>query len=366
MSTRFSRRGLIGGTAAVAAASSFPKPALAQKRHDWTMVTSWPRGLPGLGTGAERLAKRLEHLSEGRIRVQYYADELVPPLQVFEAVSDGDAQIGHDAAYYHSGKTRAAPFFTAVPFGMTGMELNGWIYWGGGQELWDRAYAPFGLKPFLAGNTGTQMGGWFREEITGVEDFQGLKVRMPGQGGQVLQTLGATVVVLGGRSIFINLQNGSIDAAEWVGPYNDLALGFHQVAKYYYYPGFHEPGPGLECIVNQRAYDALSSELKAIVAAATAEENLLMYSEYVARSGPALKALVEEHGVKLRRFPRDVMVALGNASGDLVRSLMEDPDPITREVAQAFVKARAELMPVSTVNEYTLMRARRLDFDYPT
>ncbi len=365
----FKRRGFVAGAVAGAvatAASALPKPAIAQNVIEWTMVTSWPKGLPGLGAGAERVARRIETLSGGRMKITVYSGgDLVPSLGVFDAVAAGTAQIGHDAAYYHTGKTKAAAFFTSVPFGMTASELAGWIHWGGGQDLWDRAYEPFGIKAFLSGNTGTQMGGWFREEINDPGDFAGLNIRMPGQGGEVLQKLGATVVLLGGNRIFQALQTGAIDAAEWVGPYNDLALGFHQVAKYYYYPGFHEPGAGLQCTVNLDAYSALPDDLKEIVRVSAEAENDIMWAEYQQRSAGALRILVEQHGVQLRQFPRAVLQAIGTSSGELIHELMEDEDPITAETARAFVNARTDGMRFSRIAEQAMMNARLLRYDYP-
>jgi len=363
------RRGFVAGAvagAAATAASSLPKPAIAQNVIEWTMVTSWPKGLPGLGTGAERIARRIEALSNGRMKITVYsAGELVPALGVFDAVQAGTAQIGHDASYYHTGKTKAAAFFTSVPFGMTAQELAGWVHWGGGQALWDRAYEPFGIKAFLAGNTGTQMGGWFRREINETGDFANLNIRMPGQGGEVLSKLGATVVLLGGNRIFQALQTGAIDAAEWVGPYNDLALGFHQVAKFYYYPGFHEPGAGLQCTVNLEAYNSLPDDLRQIIRVAAEAENDLMWAEYQQRSAGALRTLVEQHGVQLRQFPRAVLQAIGDASGELIRELIDDPDSITAETARSFVNARTDAMRFSRISEQAMMNARLLRYSYP-
>ncbi len=360
-----SRRKALAAAAGVTT-TALAAPAIAQGVRQWRMVTSWPKGLPGLGTGAERVARRIESLSDGRIRIQVYAaGELVPGLEVFDAVSNGTAQIGHDAAYYHLNKTQAAPFFTSVPFGMVAQELAGWIHWGGGQELWDEAYAPFNLKPFLSGNTGTQMGGWFREEVESLDDLQNLKIRMPGQGGQVLRKLGATVVLLSGDQIFPSLQSGAIDAAEWVGPYNDLALGFHQVAKFYYYPGFHEPGAGLECIVNKETYDALPADLQQIVKVAAEAENDIMLAEYMSRSAAALRALVQDHGVQLRQYPREVLVALGNASGEVIEEVLDTGDAITKRTAESFLAARRDAMRLTRIGEQAMVNARLLRYDYP-
>ena len=195
----------------------------------------------------------------------YGAGELVPAFEVFDAVSRGTAEMGHGAAYYWKGKSEAAQFFAAVPFGMNAQEMNAWFYYGGGLELWREIYAPFGLMPAPAGNTGVQMGGWFNKEINRLDDLKGLKMRIPGLGGEVLRRAGGTPVNLPGGEIFTALQTGAIDATEWVGPYNDLAFGLHKAAKYYYYPGWHEPGTTLEAIVNKQAFDALPKDLQSIV-----------------------------------------------------------------------------------------------------
>jgi len=362
------RRGFLKGAAsgAMAAASALAAPAIAQGLQQWRMVTSWPRGLAGVGTGAERLAQRIGQLTGGRITVQFHAaGELVPDLECFDAVAKGDAEIGHDAAYYHIGKTRAAPFFSSVPFGMTADELNAWIYFGGGQALWDEVYAPFGLKPFLAGNTGTQMGGWFRREVTAIADLKGLKVRMPGQGGEVMAKLGATGVTLPGGEIFKALESGAIDAAEWIGPSNDRDLGLHVAAKFYYYPGFHEPGAALQCMVNKARWDALAPDLKAAVEAACAVENGLMHAEYNARSTEALRQLVEKHGVQLRQWPREVLIALGNASGEIVQAILDGDDPGARKVAEAFIGARRAAVAWTRIADQAFANARLLQFKYP-
>jgi len=351
---------------AVAAASTFPAPALAQERREWKMVTSWPKGLPGLGTGAQRVADKITALSGGRITVQLFAGgELVPPLEVFDAVANNTAELGHDAAYYHIKKSPAAAFFTAVPMGLVADEINAWVYWGGGQELWDELYDGFGLKGFPAGNTGCQMGGWYRKEIGGVDDLKGLKFRMPGLGGQALQKLGATVVLLPGSEIFQNLQSGAIDGTEWVGPYNDLSLGFFQVAPYYYWPGFHEPGSMLECIVNKSEYAKLPDDLKQLVAIVCQSENDYMLAEFNGRSAPALKKLVGEHGVKLRQFPRSVLEAFGKASGEVMEELVSDGDAMTKTIAEAFFKFRSEIMAWTRISDQGYTNARLLPYNYP-
>ncbi len=361
------RRQFLTTATAAGSAAALARPAVAQgERLEWKMVTSWPKGLPGLSTGAERLAQRIGELSGGRLTVKVYAaGELVPALAVLDAVSSGTAEMGPDASYYHIGKAPAAGFYTAVPFGMNAQELNGWVYFGGGQELWDELYAPFGVKAFLAGNTGVQMGGWFRNEVKSVADLKGLKFRMPGQGGQVLSRLGVTVVTLPGGEIFQNLQSGALDATEWVGPYNDLVLGFYKVAKFYYWPGFHEPGPGLQCTINRAKWDALSPELQGIVAAACAAENDMILAEFNGRSGAALATLVREHGVQLRQFPKSVLTAFGIASGELMQELYDSGDEITKKICASYFKFRREAMSWTRIGDQAYANARLLDFPYP-
>ena len=292
------------------------------KTWNWKMVTTWPKNYPGLGTSPEKFASLVSEMSNGRINITVYgANELVPALEVFDAVSQGSAQMGHGAAYYWKGKHPATPFFTSVPFGLTATEMNSWLAYGGGQELWDELYAGFNLKPFACGNTGTQLPGWYNREINSIADLAGLKIRMPGLGGEVIKRLGATPVQLPGGEIFTSLESGAIDASEWVGPYNDLTFGFYKVAKFYYHPGWHEPGPTLELIINKSAWDELPKDLQAIVRAAAAWANDDMLSEYTARNNAALIELTEKHGVQLRRLPDDVLQALKKQSDAVLDEL---------------------------------------------
>jgi TRAP-type mannitol/chloroaromatic compound transport system substrate-binding protein len=290
--------------------------------RQWKMVTSWPAGFPGLGTGAADLARLITRASGGRINVRVYgAGELVPAFEVFDAVSRGTAEMGHSAAYYWSGKSPAASFFCAVPFGLNAHEMNGWLYHGGGLELWRELYAGFNLVPFAAGNTGVQMAGWFKREIRELADLAGLKMRIPGLGGEVMARVGATPVNLPGGEIFSALQTGALDAAEWVGPYNDLAFGLHRVAKYCYYPGWQEPGPTLECMVHKPAFEALPEDLQAVVEACCQAVNDGMLAEYTARNLTAMRTLQNEHGIAFRPLPEDVMQALRAATQETLADL---------------------------------------------
>ena len=289
---------------------------------EWKMVTTWPRDFPGLGTGAAYLADLIGKLSNGRLRVKVYGgNELVPPYEVFDAVQRGTAEMGHGAAYYWKGKIPASLFFAGVPFGMTSNELMGWFYHGGGLELYREAYAPFGVIPLPAGSSGTQMGGWFNKEINGIADLNGLKMRIPGIGGEVISRLGGTPVNIPGAELFTSLQSGTIDAAEWVGPMNDLAFGLFRAAKYYYYPGWQEPGTALEGIVNAEAFMALPTDLQQTVETACKAAVTDMYADFEARNGDALQTLMTEHNVQLRAFPDEVLAELKRVSMEVLDEL---------------------------------------------
>ncbi|SHI11420.1 TRAP transporter substrate-binding protein [Ferrimonas marina] len=298
----------------------------------WKLVTSWPKNFPGLGMAPERFAERVNKMSGGRLTVTVYgAGDLVPAFEVFDAVSQGTAEMGHSASYYWKGKTPASQIFTSIPFGMNAQQMNGWLNYGGGMSLWREVYAPFGILPLAGGNTGVQMGGWFNKEINSLEDLKGLKMRLPGLGGEVLARLGGVPVTLPGRELFTALQTGAIDATEWVGPYNDLAFGLHKAAKYYYYPGWHEPGTVLEFMVNQAAFNSLPADLQAIVEIAAQSVNQDMLDEYTSRNIAALDALVNEHGIELRRWPDEVLVELRKAA-QLVMAEEAAKDPTMKKV----------------------------------
>ncbi len=281
----------------------------------------------------------------------------MPPFEIFDAVSRGTAEMGHGASYYWKGKSEAAQFFSAVPFGLTGQEMNAWLYHAGGMELWEEVYAPFGLVPTAAGNTGVQMGGWFNKEIGSVQDLQGLKMRIPGLGGEVLRRAGGTPVNLPGGELFTSLQSGAIDAVEWVGPYNDLAFGLHRAARYYYYPGWHEPGTTLECFINREAFEALPPDLQSIVKNACKVANLDMLSEYTARNNEALRSLVDEHHVELRRFPDDVLDTIRKMSDEVVAEIA-DKDALSRKVYESFLAFREQAMAWHEISERAYLNAR--------
>lgn len=329
-----------------------------QQTYEWKMVTTWPKNFPGLGTGANYFAELIEEMSNGRIKVEVFGGgELVGPLEVFDAVSRGTAELGHGAAYYWKGKSEAAQLFAAVPFGLTAQEMNAWIHHGGGIELWEKNYAKFNLVPLAAGNTGVQMGGWFNKEINSVQDLIGLKMRIPGLGGEVLKQAGGVPVGLPGGEIFAALQSGAIDATEWVGPYNDLAFGLYKAAKYYYYPGWHEPGTTLEALVNKQSYDSLPADLQSIVRNAARVANEDMLSEFIANNNRALKTLVEEHNVEVRQYPQAVLNELAVISNRVLEEIASR-DPEFKEVYDSFHKFRAEAIQWHGVSELPYMEAR--------
>jgi TRAP-type mannitol/chloroaromatic compound transport system substrate-binding protein len=322
------------------------------------MVTTWPKNFPGMGTGANKLAELIGQMSGGRIEVKVYgAGELVPAFEIFDAVSRGTAEMGHGAAYYWKGKSEAAQFFASVPFGLTAQEMNSWLYYGGGMELWEELYAGFGLVPAAAANTGVQMGGWFNKEIKSVDDLKGLKMRIPGLGGEVLRRAGGTPVSLPGGEIFTSLQSGNIDATEWVGPYNDLAFGLYKAAKYYYYPGWHEPGTTLEAFINKKVFDELPDDLQAIVLNACKVANQDLLAEYTARNPAALQTLLTEYDIELRQYPDDVLLALRKLSNEVVAEIAEK-DAFSRKTYASYQKFLASAKEWSGVSELAYLQAR--------
>jgi len=287
-------------------------PAVATKKaYEWKMVTTWPPKFPVLQEGSERLAKRIGEMSDGRIKIQVFAaGELVPAMESFQAVSDGTVEVGCGAAYYWAGKDPGFQWFSAVPFGLNAQGMSAWFHAGNGLKLWEEAYAPFNLVPRPAGSTGVQMGGWFNKKINTIDDFKGLKMRIPGLGGKVVAKAGGTVVLTPGGEIFTNLERGVIDATEWVGPLHDLRLGLYKAAKYYYYPGWHEPGTYLEFFFNKKVFDGLPKDLQHIINAACMESEVWVLAQFEAQNGNALQELITKHKVQLERFPDDVLKKL--------------------------------------------------------
>jgi len=328
-----------------------------QKTYNWSLVTTWPKNYPGLGMAPERLAKLVKEMSDGRMNITVYgAGEIVPAMGVFDAVSSGSVQMGHSGAYYWKGKIPAAQFFAGIPFGLNAKEMNAWVNRGGGLEIWRELYEPFNIYPIPCGNTGTQMFGWFNKEINSLDDLKGLKMRIPGVGGEVFKRAGGNPVNIPGGELYTAMQTGTIDAVEWVGPYNDLAFGFQQVAKYYYYPGWHEPGSMLELLVNDDAWESLPSDLQTIIETAAKAVNQDLLDEYTASNNKALKELIETHGVELRKLPEEVILEFKRISDEIIEESLEDET--TRRVHASFMGFLEEVSEYHSIAEDAFIEAR--------
>jgi TRAP-type mannitol/chloroaromatic compound transport system substrate-binding protein len=324
----------------------------------WRMVTTWPKNYPGVGLGAENLAKLVDEMSDGRLQIKVFGNgELVPALEVFDTVSRGSVEMGHGAAYYWIGKVPAAQFFTAIPFGLNAQEMNAWLHYGGGQELWEELYEPFNLIPMAGGNTGVQMAGWFNKEINSLNDLKGIRMRIPGMAGEVFTRAGGEAVLMPGSEIFTNLQTGVIDAAEWIGPYNDLTFGFHQAAKYYYYPGWHEPGPTLETLVNKEAFNSLPKDLQVILVTASRAVNQDMLDEYTARNNQALISLINDHGIELRKLPDDVLAEFKKITDELLLEMIEKDDA-SRKIYKSLSEFQKNVSDYHEISEKALYELR--------
>jgi TRAP-type mannitol/chloroaromatic compound transport system substrate-binding protein len=360
------RRFVVGASVgfAAAGASAFPTPAIAQGVRELKLVTTWPKNLLGLGTSAERVARSIVALSGGRLQIKVFgAGQLVGAFEAFDAVSTGLADMYHGAEYYWESRSAAFPYFAAVPFGFTAAEMSAWVYFGGGQALWDELSAGFGLKPFQCGNTGAQMSGWFTKELTGVESYKGLRYRMPGLGGEVLRRLGAVVVNLPGGEIIQALKSGAIDASEWIGPWDDMALGLNKAASYYYYPGFHEPGTALSLVVNKKLWDGLGSTEQSVIATATAAENSRLLAEYNAKNAAALEVLITDPAIHIRKLDDAILQSLGKASGEVLAETSRKDD-LTRRVYDSFMKVRSAAVRWGVISERSYLNARALKFPF--
>ncbi len=336
------RRALLAGGAALTGAAALATPAIAQgSPRTVRMATSWPGGLGGLADSAARVAEGITTGSDGRLNVELYpAGQLVPPLGVHDAAGAGEIEMYHSAEYYFQRKHRGMNFFTTVPLGLTSVEHAGWIKFGGGQALWDELNAGFGVKSLAVGGTGVQMGGWFNKPITSMEDFEGLTMRMPGLGGQVISRLGANAVVLPGGGIVEALFEGSIDATEWVGPYNDLQFGFQKLLSTYIYPGFHEPGTTAAVGMNLDFWNSLPDIDKALIETVTDAEMTNHTADYYGNNGLALVQLLAESGVKPTRLPDDVWNELARVSFEVTSGVADDDD-MGRRIVESYDTYRA-------------------------
>lgn len=352
------RRKFLKGAALVGAGSALAAPALAQGGKQLTIVSTWPRDFPGLGISAQRLAARIAELGNGAFNVEYFAaGERVGAFDSFDEVASGNSQAYIAAEYYWAGKHPGFNYFTAVPFGMSTPEWNAWIKFGGGQQLWDELSGEFGLKAISCGATGTQAGGWFNKEIESPDDLKGLKMRIPGLGGQVLSKLGASTVSLPGGQIYENLVSGAIEATEWVGPYNDYFMKFYEAAKYYYTGGMHEPGGGLGFGMNLAWWNSLTDWEKAVIETACNEENAAAYEENIAKNGEYLDKLINEHGVQVRAFNDDVWDAFGEASVDVFEEVRAH-SPLAEKIDLAFQEKLREYGAMMAAFELTFVNQR--------
>jgi TRAP-type mannitol/chloroaromatic compound transport system substrate-binding protein len=325
---------------------------------EWKLVTTWPKGLPGLGAAPENFARRVNEASGGRLRIRVFgAGEIVPAFEVFDAVSGGVAEAGHGAAYYWKGKIPAAVFFTAVPFGMTAQEVNGWLHYGGGLPLWRELYAPFGVIPYAGGSTGVQMAGWFNKRLNNRSDLAGLKMRIPGLAGEVFDAAGGSAVRIAGGEVYTSMQTGVIDAVEWVGPYNDRTLGLMEVGEYYYYPGWHEPGAMLETIINAEALAALPEDLQAIVRIAARATNTDMLDDFTANNSESLQILLRDFDTEVLPLPDDVMDALYEQSQIAMQALV-DSDPMAKKIAASYFAFAEKVRTYHEISERAYLNGR--------
>lgn len=345
------------GAAGLLASSCFKEKSISTDafsgvpEYEWKMVTTWPPNFPVLGEGCNLFADWVNVMSGGRMKITTYGSgELVPGLECFDAVSMGAVEMGHGAGYYWIGKFPASQFFTTVPFGMNAQEFNAWMYGGNGMKLWRDVYQEYNLVPMPAGNTGFQMGGWFNKEINAIDDLKGLKMRIPGLGGKVLAKAGGTPVVSAGSEIYTNLERGVIDATEWIGPYHDYLMGFHEIAKFYYTPGWHEPQACLELIINKSKFDALPDDLQVIIETAAARSNIWMLSQFVAKNNEYLQKIKTESNVEFRQFPDEVLAALKSYTQDSISEIIET-DPISKKVYDDQTKFREGVSQWSSISE---------------
>ena len=335
------RRDFLKAGAVGTAATTLAAPALAQDITEWTMVTAWPKNLPGPGVAAQTLADRITTLSGGRLVVKLFAaGEIVPGRGVFDAVSEGTAHLYHAVPAYWGSKSKGILLFGSQPFGLRAEEQVGWMVHGGGQALYDEMYGRFGIKPFLCGNSGPQWFGWFRDEINSVDDLKGMKYRTTGLASEMCAKIGMAVQAMSGPAMFQALQSGALDAGEFIGPWTDSALGYHQIAKNYYWPGIGEPSSAEECGVNADAWNALGDDLKGVVQTACASLYNDVWTEYETKHATALKQLVENEGVMPKALPDAIVEAMGAAAAEVIDELRNDGDELVVRITESFVSYR--------------------------
>ena len=361
------RRNFLKGAGAAAlgaaAVSSFPAPAISGGHMEWIACSAFGKA-GGLGKAIDRFASYINNASDKLKITVYHGGELVPPLESLDAVRSGAAQMAYGAGYYWTNISMAPSFSAALPFGLTAQEQNAWCYYGGGIEAADKAYNAIGVKFLPMGNTGNQMGGWFNKEINSLADFEGLKIRMPGLGGEVLKSFGANTVLLAGADVLPSLASGAIDATEWIGPAADLGKGLHQAAKYYYNPGWHEPATILDCSIDMFEWEKLDDATKELVTIASKAVNMEVLSMFQAANDSSYQKLINEHGVQMRQLPDPVMNALGQRAGEVCSSIAAE-DPVSQALFSHIVEFRSSILRWTNTSEKEYMRVRSLPFTYP-
>ena len=362
------RRSFLKGASAAAlgaaAVSSFPAPAISGGHMEWIACSAFGKA-SGLGKAIDRFASYVNNQSDKLKITVYHGGELVPPLESLDAVRSGAAQMAYGAGYYWTNISMAPSFSAALPFGLTAQEQNAWCYYGGGIEAADKAYNSIGVKFLPMGNTGNQMGGWFNKEINSISDFDGLKIRMPGLGGEVLKSFGANTVLLAGADVLPSLASGAIDATEWIGPAADLGKGLHQAAKYYYNPGWHEPATILDCSIDMFEWEKLDDATRELVTVASKAVNMEVLSMFQAANDSSYQKLINEHGVQMRQLPDEVMNALGQRAGEVCSSIASE-DSISQELFSHIVEFRSTILRWTNTSEREYMRVRSLPFAYPS
>ena len=362
------RRNFLKGAGAAAlgaaAVSSFPAPAISGGHMEWIACSAFGKA-GGLGKAIDRFASYVNNASDKLKITVYHGGELVPPLESLDAVRSGAAQMAYGAGYYWTNISMAPSFSAALPFGLTAQEQSAWCYYGGGIEAADKAYNAIGVKFLPMGNTGNQMGGWFNKEINSLADFEGLKIRMPGLGGEVLKSFGANTVLLAGADVLPSLASGAIDATEWIGPAADLGKGLHQAAKYYYNPGWHEPATILDCSIDMFEWEKLDDATKELVTIATKAVNMEVLSMFQAANDSSYQKLINEHGVQMRQLPDPVMNALGQRAGEVCSSIAAE-DPVSQALFSHIVEFRSSILRWTNTSEKEYMRVRSLPFTYPS
>jgi TRAP-type mannitol/chloroaromatic compound transport system substrate-binding protein len=351
-----------GGLAAILAANA--APAFAQGKKEWRLQCTWPKNAPGLATGAIALSEFVNKATNGSLTIRLFsAGEITPPFQTLEAVANGTIQMGQGYATYWAGQAPAVQFLGPLPFGLTSQEQMAWLYYGGGAELASKVYEKMGVVMFPNGQTSVQSAGWYNREINSLNDYKGLKMRVGGLGGKVLQALGGTPVAMPLGEVPQAMQSGAIDAIEFVGPMNDMGFGLHKLGKYYYWPGWLEPSGQYDCFVNPKAWETLSPAEKEIIRAGNVYASQLALSELVAKNAAAWNQLVNVHKVQVKKFSDDTLKGLGETAWKVIEAEAQK-DPMSKEVFASIMKFRAEVLPYTNISEMEFMRSRNLGFKF--